>query len=282
MTELKQDDSLTHLGSSKVDRYKWLCHGKPGQFMLVDKRELNVDHEAYQRALNQYKVVEYASDWNWVSAGVMIITKRDGRYYVIDGQHRVMAAMKRSDITLLPCMFFESLTITEEAQAFLDVNRGRKPVTAIDTHRAAVTAGDEASMYFENACRERGLTICKHPSSTGQIMAVSWAVNMIRKNRQTFDAVFPIACDISAKDNVYVKERLLSGLAYIHEHVEGGMSDRRLVERIYQKGANKLHEAAVKAAAYFTRGGARVHATGMLEALNSGLRTRFCFIGQED
>ena len=74
---------------------------------------------------------------------------------------------------------------------------------------------------------------------------------------------------------VAVGEKLLDGVWYIHRHVAGGLSDARLSRRLRDIGPRRLTESAIRAAAYYARGGAKVFASGMIEEINKNLRSKF-------
>jgi hypothetical protein len=90
---------------SKVERYGWEMKDEPGELMHVDKKRLRIDHE-YQRSANEVKVTEITKRFSWLALGAIVVVRRGDAYYVVDGQHRVMAAMRRTDIATLPCVVF--------------------------------------------------------------------------------------------------------------------------------------------------------------------------------
>ena len=95
------------------------------------------------------------------------------------------------------------------------------------------------------------------------------------ENREKFCAVLELASEMSEKDGVPIHEKLLEGLWYINDNCAGGLADKRLAKRLKDKGALALNAAAIRAAAYFSRGGARVFAEGMLAEVNKGLQQKF-------
>ncbi len=61
----------------------------------------------------------------------------------------------------------------------------------------------------------------------------------------------------------------------ISELIDAGLGDKRLMYRIRTKRASELLEGALRAAAYYARGGGKVFAEGMLNVLNKGLHHKF-------
>lgn len=269
-------------GRTKVDVYQWKTTGQPGRFQMIHKSQLRIVQDSYQRVVRDRSVAEYAANWNWASAGALIIGNRDGVFYVIDGQHRLLAARKRADISELPCLVFDEMTEVKEAQAFLDVNKNRSVMRAHDTHNAAAVAGDELAAYVNRVIEETGLSLKKCAKNVGETCSVAWCLSAAKKDRKAFEEVLAIAARLSAKDQMPVKEILLGGLMYLHEHLDAGLNDRRLMDRMNVLGSMALIQAAKRSAAMYVTGGARIYALGMLHEINKGLRNKFCLKGDRD
>lgn len=127
----------------KIDRYGWTVKDAPGKYMMIDKAELNIDL-AYQRERRSVtKIRAIASAWSWPACGALVACERGGKYWVIDGGHRKLAADMRSDIRALPCLIFElNEDVRREATAFLDINTQRTSPKEIDKINARLTQGD--------------------------------------------------------------------------------------------------------------------------------------------
>jgi hypothetical protein len=261
--------------TTKVERYKWTTKDEPGTFVQLNKGDLQV-HPEYQRSANSKKVLQIASEWSWVSCGAIIIGERSGEYWVIDGQHRVLAAKKRSDIKKLPCLVFMTTGVVEEAKGFLAVNTGRGAVSAFDRFKALVTSGDEAAIAVENLFSR--LNVNMTPGGAMKPLdfaSIGWALSKAGGNRASFETVMTLAAEV-CKDVAPLHEKLVSGLYYLHfAHKQGGLNEKNLRNRIISVGPGRLLEGASRAAAYYTKGGAKIWAQGMMDEINKGLHTKF-------
>lgn len=266
---------------TKIDRYKWIVKDGPGTLMMINKHDLRVNPE-YQRALLPGKVQKMSASWSWLACSVITVGLRGDIWWVIDGQHRVMAAIRRADITELPCIVFELEDVRNEARGFLDINDLRKAMTSVDRLRASAVAGDEAAKQFEVLCRKLGLTLTANGNAPGTIKCARWGMRQMAEDPVTTTIVMELATDLSAADHIMVQEKLLQGLWYIHKHCEVNLTDAKLRQRIKMRGAKSLIEEAIKASAFYARGGGKVWAIGMLNGINKGLRTRFRMRGDED
>ena len=263
-------------GVDKIKRYNWKVSGRPGEFKMLSKHDLRINDE-YQRTANNTKILNLAKDWSWVGCGAIVVARRSGAYWVIDGQHRVLAAMRRSDIFEMPCLVFDVFSVTEEAQGFLDLNTNRKPVSTLAKHKALVTAGNEIALFVQHELDRIGLRPALDTKTPGTIQCLGWCMKRAAADKGAFTRVLEITTEISNADAVPVRERLLDGLTYIHHNVENGLFDTRLVQRIRAKGAVCLFHAANKASAFYGKGGEKVWAEGILQEINKGLLKRFEF-----
>jgi hypothetical protein len=244
----------------------------PGVFNWVDKHELIVDPD-YQRLLVEEKALEFSRNWSWQACGALTVGNRDGKLHVIDGQHRHNGAMRRSDIKSLPCLIFQTTTQREEAESFLQTNTNRKPISSIDRHRASLMTEDEASVLVERMVREAGRHVSAK-SSANTVSCVTALTYCLRVDRQVMERLWPIMAEISVGeplDNILVR-----GLWYLEK---GLIEGQTLIETIYVQRMKKLRsvglvEGARKLAHYEGKGGSKVWARGMRDALNKGLRNR--------
>jgi len=262
----------TPLGVDKVSRYGWVIKDEPGRLVMIHKEMLNIPDE-YQRDLITSKVKEITKNWSWIGAGVIVVAERDGKFWVIDGQHRVAGAWRRSDITQLPCIVFKTKDVKTEAKAFLDINTQRKPVSSIGKFKAMLAAGDEGAIIANETFELLGIKPKSTASKARELKSVAWSVRRAKEDAARFKKVMRIAADISS--DMPIKEILLEGLWYIDERIDGGIEQKRFVKRLHAIGAQGLIDAAKKASAYFVRGGAKIWAHGMLNAINKGLRNKF-------
>ena len=145
MTILENNEKHKKDGSDMVDRYKWVVKDKQGELSMVNKNLLSID-PTYQRKASQELLSWLESGRGLV--GVITISRRNNTLYVVDGQHRVMAAMKRSDITHLPAIIFENDAVKAEAQAFINSNVNRGSLKMIEKFNALLRAGDKHAERF--------------------------------------------------------------------------------------------------------------------------------------
>lgn len=247
--------------------------------MVIDKSLLYIDR-AYQREENEKKVKEFAANFSWQSCGVIIVMERsDGFYLVVDGQHRVLAAFRRSDIKTMPCLVFPSTSIASEAECFINTNTSRKPVTAYDKFKASLVSENSMAVELQQICQENGLILRRHSQAVGTITCVA-ACQRIMRTQGGSNALrrsLSLAAELAAAENINVSDILLTGLSYLDFHIEGGLNNTRLRQQLIKIGAKALVESARKMAYRIDAGGAKSWAEGMLEIVNRSLRSKLSF-----
>jgi hypothetical protein len=266
---------------SKVDRYKWKVVDEPGQFLAIHKDELHIDL-SYQRAANNDKIRKIAGKWSWIACGAIIVGCREGRYYVIDGGHRVMASRHRIDIKTLPCLVFSTADNIEEATGFLNANTQRKPMTAFDKFKALVITGDETAVAVQKIAEDSGyeLSGSAGTGSSFKVKCVGALMINYRLCPEAYRNVWPILGELYGGKSMH--EKVVSGLFHLEMcSLKNDISIARPPwrQRVLKLGAEQLVNAASKAAAYYCRGGNRVWAKGIMDLLNHGARNRLDVIG---
>lgn len=154
--------------------------GAPPSIEFKAVSELEVDH-SYQRSAedgaSRALITGIARDWDWRLCAPLTVARRDGRFYVIDGQHRLEAAKLRGDVEFLPCIVSTFDTMAEEARCFIGVNTRRRQVSALETFKAELAAGDERAKRVNLVIAEAGLAVAAHSNPTAwkpmQISAIA-------------------------------------------------------------------------------------------------------------
>lgn len=258
--------------TTKIDRYGWEVQDQPGRMQMIDKHELLVDR-TYQRDLNDRKSRDMARDWSWYACGVIVVAERDGKRYVVDGQHRVCAAMRRSDIRSLPCIVFQSAGVMQEASAFLVTQTKRKPVTAVEKFRALVAIGDQEALLVDDLVRKAGRTMDKTAKPT-TVNCAGALLHLAAKNAEELDRVWPLVVTLFERKKMFAE--LIRALVYIEARMPKGASiaDGVWGARVLRVGADDLLRAARKSAAIYGNAADKPWAMGILDAINKGCRNR--------
>lgn len=129
----------------------------PVDLMIID--------ESYQRVLSN-NVKKLMKDWDNNQCTFLLVSFRDEKFYVIDGQHRLSVA-KAKGIVELPCEIRVGLTREQEALLFARQTVNIKKLSPLDTYKANVVNGDmnipevAVDMLIKEICKKYHISVKK-------------------------------------------------------------------------------------------------------------------------
>jgi len=144
------------LGSKKeeVSDSNTASHYAPIPINRMDVYTYN-DILIYQRVIKLERIKKMVENWKPDSVGTPEVSFRDGVYWLIDGNHRRVAAMQLG-LTHLDCKVHTGLTIDEEARMFVIMNGERTAPTIGDLFKAKLAYRDASAIALrdtiENEC----------------------------------------------------------------------------------------------------------------------------------
>ena len=259
-------------GVDKAARYGWSIKDQPGRLMMLDKAALEVD-DSYQRSATQDKVKRIAAEWSWVACGALVVADRgDGRFFVIDGQHRALAALKLSAVRQLPCVVFQTEGSREEAGGFLRANRDRKPMTAVQAFAAMVTAGDKDAVFVRHLLEENGMAVASGGASQSAFKATGTLLKIARDSHDAARKV--LSASIAACSGGAVHNDVMRGLWWIYSRMDDAKAFERMNPRLSAVGRDEILRSIAAAKAFQGVGGEKVCGEGILKAYNFRLKRK--------
>lgn len=261
---------------------EWMRDDGQGRLEYIDKNILQIDY-SYQRNPVKNKVDILVRKWEWRHCGVLVVAERvDDSLWVIDGQHRLEAAKRRQDIDSMPCVVFRSLGRQSEASEFLGANVNRKPLTAIERHKAAVVALIPESQGVQRLCDELGLRLAACSHSVNEIKCVGVLTQLVAGHGEQFAReVLQLGLRSGRQDNVQIEGRFLRAMMWLGTNLSVPITDKRFGDRIEDIGARRLNKAMSLYAEMYGATGDKVFGLGILQEVNKGLRNKFTAKGCE-
>lgn len=157
MTKVNKTPDLSDKRNDVAEEHSWLC---PDQ-ILIDPD--------VQRKFEAKHAASIARRYDPLMFGMGHVSVRaDGKYYVLDGQHRCAAA-RQAGHGGIPVLFkiYRGLSSAEEAALFITLNANKKAVTALDTFRLNVKAGHPASCDISRIVESFGLRVAGYQLDGG-------------------------------------------------------------------------------------------------------------------
>jgi hypothetical protein len=266
-TEQRSNEEKTAHGLDKVARYNWTVRNSPGEFLMIPKTELEVD-PAYQRnRINQRRVDALCRAWDWIACGCLVVALReDNKWFVMDGQHRKLAADQRSDIRDLPCLVFETTHRREEAVSFLAINQGRVGVGSLDRYRAQLLSGDKTAFAVESMLKSTGHR-AGEKASARTVSCVQCLCHLADEDRARFERLWPLLAELHPVGPM--SDLVIKGLWTVDRWLgERSVAEAPYREKLLVIGGRGLHQEIRREMALIGQGGARVFACAIAKYLN--------------
>lgn len=215
-----------------------------GKYEIISVNDVTIDARVQQQ-FRPSKVTRMVKDgFDPSLAGTITVSRRNtGALIVLDGQHRVKAAIEVG-ITHLPALVHEGLTLAEEASFFLGLNAKSNP-TAVAKFLVSVVSGDKDDTAIKNIIEQYGWRIREGSTRDGGIFnAVKRAQDIYGLNTKFFsdsdvfgnqllDASMEALTEAwGTKNSLAVKSTTLGGIAIFFKRYWGDIDTDRLIRQL--------------------------------------------------
>lgn len=115
--------------------------------------------QGYQRPIQAKNVQGIINNFNPMLLDPIIVNFRVGKYYVIDGQHRIVALKKMNNgrECMVQCKVLSGLTYEQEALLYHQLDASKRKLSLADDTRALAESGeDEGVREIQKAMRLNG------------------------------------------------------------------------------------------------------------------------------
>lgn len=135
--------------------------------VMLSTKVLEIDEE-YQRLLNHDMVREIKDKFDPDLFQSLIVSERGGRYFVVDGMHRLIAI--NGMIDEVPCILWQGLTYEEECAKFRKLNTNRKGLNSSVVFHSMVCEGDPTAMQVVQILNANGFTYNRYNQTSKENM----------------------------------------------------------------------------------------------------------------
>ena len=202
-------------------------------------QDIFIPQERSKGAVSGHKVVVelIAADFNEYVANEPKISFRNGKYYVVDGQHTIEARILRNGGRALPilCKVYTGMTMQQEALLFAEQNGHSAPLSAGIKLRAKVAGDDAPSKEFLAATNRVGLAF-NYDSlqlSDYRISCVGTALKLYNQMGEKIycEALRLIVDAWEGKPDSF-RAAVLKGVMYFVEVYHGEFNEERLIRAL--------------------------------------------------
>ena len=103
-----------------------------------------ISGQPYQRPVRESRLRELTRKWDPGLLDPLVVSYRDGKFYLVDGQHRVVIQrrMYGGDFNA-PCKLYHGLTYEAEAELCWKLDKAREQLNAAQATNALLEAGSD-------------------------------------------------------------------------------------------------------------------------------------------
>lgn len=254
---------------NKVERYEWDALPESVPIRMVPLSAMAVDNTYQRDRLSETNIMAMARHWDHAACGALVTSLRDdGLYYVVDGNHRRLAAERRGDIRALPCRIVSGLTIADEAALFRKLNMVRVRVDTYCRYRSALVGGDPCVAACDAMVTSLGLRV-RQGDERNCIAFPEALMRAWKVDHEATRAALEVARLMIGPDANICKE-LFVGCFYVLRRADHARV-RELAAPVFQRGGRPVMLHAIRETTMLmgmTRAHERVCGAAVLRVLN--------------
>jgi hypothetical protein len=216
-----------------------------GNIEVLRLDDINID-KLYQRDLNNDRIQRISDNWDMKAAGAILVSRREnGSLWVVDGGHRMGAAMMAGETEIL-AQVLVGLTPKEEAEYRLRANY-RRPDTPQERFRAQLVAEHAETVEINGIVERHGAKVNFSPNSNAGINAVATLEEIFRRDHtgvllaRTLEFVTDTFGQVSGPTAV---TPLLKGVAFMLDRHGPELNRGRMIEKLKLEGVTGVKRKA--------------------------------------
>ena len=196
-----------------------------------------ISGQPYQRPVRESRLRELTRKWDPGLLDPLVVSYRDGKFYLVDGQHRVVIQrrMYGGDFNV-PCKLYHGLTYEAEAELCWKLDKAREQLNAAQATNALLEAGsDPEIMDIQRLLLENHFmwALGKRVPSNYEIVAVRAVISAYRLlGSEAFDRMLYLTGAAWAGAPCSLRAGFLSGMALFLKTYETELVDRTAIKRL--------------------------------------------------
>lgn len=228
------------LTSPKLERQSFLPdseieYSNPGAIRAISTSKLT-SGLPYQRHVDQRKVDAIIREWNPRKLTPVIVSFRDGVFYILDGQHHTeaMRQMAGGKDVVVPCIVHTGMTYQEEAAMYAELDTDKTPLTPRQHTKALVEAGSDPKIMDIRRLVEAGGFTWALEVQTGvpyEIAPVRTLINAYQLlGAAAFSRMLALLAGAWQGTPHSLRSAMLSGMALFLKTYEPELDDKTFIE----------------------------------------------------
>lgn len=226
----------------------------------------------YQRPVNPMEVERLIREWDDRLLDPIVVSFRDGKFNVVDGQHRIIALRKMNgrDV-MVACKIYSGLTYQQEADLCYKLDKAKKRLSLSQSTNALAEAGTDAVVSEVKRLVEGcGFVwaLGKSHGKTGEIVSTRAMMNAYRLlGGPAFSRMLSLVWGAWEGDPRSLTASVLSGMALFVKTYDTELDDRAFFKRLSAVDPDEINRRG--RADFSTNNAALRFARVLLEKYNS-------------
>lgn len=193
---------------------------------------------AYQRPVNPKEVDRLIREWDDRLFDPIIVSFREGKFYVVDGQHRIAALrkMNNGNGVMVKCKVYSGLTYEQEADLCYKLDKAKKRLSLSQSTNALAESGTDAEVAEVKRLVESGgfvWALGKSHGKTGEIVSTRALMNAYRQlTAPTFSRMLSLMWGAWQGDPRSLTASVISGMALFVKTYGTELDDKAFVKRL--------------------------------------------------
>lgn len=212
-------------------------YSNPGSIRTLSTSQLT-SGLPYQRPVLQKDVDKIIRAWNGREITPVVVSFRDGKFNVVDGQHHIEAMRQKAggrDV-IVPCIIHTGMTYEQEAELYARLDRDKKRLTLRQYTKAVVEAGSDANILEVKRLTEDVGFIWALGEPTGEPFEIAPIRALINAYQllggEAFARMLSLMAGAWRGTPNSLKASMLSGMALFIKTYETELHDRTFIRRM--------------------------------------------------
>ena len=220
-------------------------YSNPGAIRTLSTSQLT-SGLPYQRPVLQKDVDKIIREWNGREITPVVVSFRDGKFNVVDGQHHIEAMRQKAggrDV-IVPCIIHTGMTYEQEAELYARLDRDKKRLTLRQYTKAVVEAGSDANIMEVKRLTEEVGFIWALGEPTGEPFEIAPIRALINAHQllggEAFARMLSLLAGAWQGTPNSLRASMLSGMALFVKTYEAELSDRAFIRRMSIVGPEEI------------------------------------------
>ena len=212
-------------------------YSNPGAIRTLSTSQLT-SGLPYQRPVEQKDIDKIIREWNGREITPVVVSFRDGKFNVVDGQHHIEAMRQKAggrDV-IVPCIIHTGMTYEQEAELYARLDRDKKRLTLRQYTKAVVEAGSDANIMEVKRLTEEVGFIWALGEPTGEPFEIAPIRALINAHRllgsEGFSRMLTLMAGAWRGMPNSLKASMLSGMALFLKTYEAELNDWTFIRRM--------------------------------------------------